>query len=95
MLSVREATAVAAESFDEFYQDEPFEDIRLEEVERVEEEGNPFWLITLGYVDKSGSTDRGAMNIVLPRSIRSYKQFKIDADMGDVVWMKIRSVENA
>jgi len=95
MLSVREATAVAAESFDEFYQDEPFEDIRLEEVERVEEEGITFWLITLGYVDQSVTTERGAMNSILPRAIRSYKQFKIDADTGDVVWMKIRSVENA
>lgn len=95
MLDPKEAATIAAERFDEFYPNEPFEDIRLEEVERIEEDTQVYWLITLGYVDKSTSTDRGAMNSLLPNAVRNYKRFKINAETGDVVWMKIRSLQDA
>lgn len=95
MLNPKEATAIAAESFDDFYSNDPFEDIRLEEVERVEEDGHVFWLITLGYIDKSTATTRGAVNSLVPNAARDYKRFKIDAETGDVISMRIRSPENA
>jgi hypothetical protein len=53
--------------------------VRLEEVELSEEEEGEFWYITLSWVDD-------------PVSGRAYKVFKIKADTGDVVSMKIRAV---
>ncbi len=95
MLNPKEAASIAAERFDEFYPNQPFEDIRLEEVERVEEDTQVYWLITLGYVDKSSSTDRSAVNSLLPNAFRSYKRFKINGETGDIVWMKIRPPQDA
>jgi len=89
MLDPKEAAFIAAGRFEEFYPNEPFEDIRLEEVGRVEENTQVYWLITLGYVDKSLSTDRSAVNSLLPNASRSYKRFRANAETGDVVWIKI------
>lgn len=61
-------------------------DIRLEEVELSEDE--KFWFITLGF---SRSVDT-QFAILQGQKQRDYKQFKIDAETGEVKAMKIRNV---
>lgn len=90
MIDVKEASHVAAQYFDAFYADEGFKDVRLEEIERLEEDGDVFWLITLGFTEEKPLLFGGPSG-----ERRRYKRFKIDADTGDVHWMRIRTPENA
>lgn len=91
MIDVKEATQVALEYFQDIYSDESFSEVRLEEVEREEEGDTTYWLITIGFTERKKEGPLGQ----LPTSSRRYKRFKIDAETGEVISMKIRSVENA
>jgi hypothetical protein len=58
--------------------------VSVEEVELEEEPlGKRFWMITLGFPPQYSSFQTFA---------REYKSFRVDAETGDVVSMKIRSV---
>ncbi|QQE67477.1 hypothetical protein GFS31_41900 (plasmid) [Leptolyngbya sp. BL0902] len=61
-------------------------DIRLEEVELSEDE--KFWFITLGFLRPTDA----AFAILQSQKQRDYKQFKVDAETGEVKAMKIRNV---
>jgi len=88
MLSVKEATVKALESFKEFYGSQ-FGDLMLEEVEH---EGT-YWYITLGYdLPPKGLGITGVLSRAAGNGERGYKVFKIDGSTGELVAMKIREV---
>lgn len=91
MIDVKEATQIALSYFEDLYGEDAFSNVLLEEVERDEEKSTAYWLITIGF---SEHDERGGPLKVLELS-RRYKRFRIDAETGEVVSMKIRSVENA
>lgn len=63
----------------------------LEEVELTEEGAKKFWLITLSY--NPHMMPGGAPVVVFGQSsAKEYKQFKVDADDGNVLSMKIRTI---
>jgi hypothetical protein len=90
MIDVKEATEVALEYFQDIYSDQAFSNVLLEEVEREQEDDTPYWLITIGFTERKQEGPLGQL-----ASSRRYKRFKIDAETGEVVSMKIRSFENA
>jgi len=90
MLDVKEATQIALSYFEDLYGEDTFSNVLLEEVERDEEDGTSYWYITIGFTEKKPG---GPMGPLVPN--RRYKRFKVDADTGEVLSMKIRSVENA
>lgn len=92
MIDVKEATQQVLAYFEELYDDKDFGNILLEEVERTEEDGTVYWHITIGFTEPEKGM-RGPLG-PLPAQ-RRYKRFKINAETGEVVAMKIRSVENA
>ena len=95
MIDVKEATQVALEYFQDLYSDQTFSNVLLEEVERDEEDDTTYWFITIGFTDeKMAKKDRTLMSKPAVSS-RRYKRFKINAETGEVVAMKIRPVENA
>jgi len=67
----------------------------LEEVEFSEDER--FWLITLSYQIKAEPAPKAAVPSMAaffgPTSMTKYKVFKVDAQSGKVVSMKIRKFE--
>jgi len=99
MINVKEAAHQALSYFEELYDEEAFENILLEEVERAEEADATYWYITIGFTDKKVNVKESGPSFGLGPSPevppRRYKRFKIDAETGEVVSMKIRSVENA
>jgi len=90
MIDVKEATQIALEYFQDLYSDQSFSNVLLEEVEREQEDGSSYWWITIGFTDQMDGPLGGHV-----ASSRRYKRFKIDAETGEVLAMKIRSVENA
>ena len=85
MLDVKEAAQKASEYFATLYTDEGIHSVQLEEVE-ISDDGK-YWLITLSYPMP------GQLPTIDPNHKRKYKVFKIDAETGQVVSMKIRNVE--
>lgn len=90
MLDVKEATQVALSYFEDLYGEDAFSNVLLEEVEREEEDDTPYWLITIGFTETESEGPMGSL-----ASNRRYKRFKVDAETGEVLSMKIRSVKNA
>jgi hypothetical protein len=89
MIDVKEATQIALSYFEDLYGENTFSNVLLEEVEREEEDDTLYWLITIGFTERKQDPSGP-----LPTSSRRYKRFKINAETGEVVAMKIRSVEN-
>lgn len=90
MIDVKEATQIALDYFQDIYSDQSFSNVLLEEVERAQEDDSSYWWITIGFTE-----DRQTGPFAQLPSSRRYKRFKIDAETGEVLAMKIRSVENA
>ncbi len=88
MIDVKQAAKAAAEYFVDLYPDQEYTHILLEEAEHDENEN--VWSITLGY---SIPNPASVLGVKLP-DYRRYKVFKIDAETGKVISMKIRTVEN-
>ena len=84
MIDVKQAAQSASGFFWELYRDEGTTDVRLEEVELVED--GKFWLITLSFQPLP------TINLLQKQS-RQYKTFKVDAQTGQVLSMKIRELE--
>lgn len=82
MINVKEATDKAKEHLSAFFPEA--EEIQLEEAELTPDKA--YWLVTLSYAGISNSV---ASSLLVGKSIR-YKLFKLDAETGDVVSMKIR-----
>ncbi|WP_422138248.1 hypothetical protein [Endozoicomonas sp. ALC020] len=78
-ISPKEAAQAAAK----YFEDVSSERVRLS-IEEVELEDG-FWLITLGMSDSYALGSIG-------NKVTSYKTFKVDANTGEVISMKIRKI---
>ena len=85
MIDVKEATDKAKEYLVAFFPEA--EKIQLEEVELTNDKAH--WFITLSYEGVSNSV---ASSLLVGKSVR-YKLFKLDAESGEVVSMKIREIK--
>jgi hypothetical protein len=82
MITFKDAARKALEYFSDIYGTQ-FGNVLVEEVEQ----SDGYWHITLGYDLPSVITQFGG------KAPRGFKAFKIDADTGGVLSMKIREVE--
>lgn len=89
-VGVKEAVQAAIVYLKDLPISEDLSDLRLEEVEQSDDE--KYWLITLGFYVPA-TAGNGPIGEFLPRHIRKYKLFKVDAKTGKVRSMKIRTVE--
>ncbi len=85
MIDVRQAIDKAKDHLASFFPDA--ENIQLEEVELNSDKTH--WLITLSYEGVSATV---ASSLLVGKSV-IYKQFKLDAESGDVISMKIRDIK--
>ncbi|MEN8156703.1 MAG: hypothetical protein ABFS10_07120 [Bacteroidota bacterium] len=85
MIDVKEAADKAKAHLASFFPDA--EKVQLEEVELTEDKAH--WFITLSYEGVSNSV---ASSLLVGKSVR-YKIFKLDAESGDVISMKIRDIK--
>ncbi|MCD4709913.1 MAG: hypothetical protein K8R52_03645 [Bacteroidales bacterium] len=85
MINVKEATDKAKEYLVSFFPD--VEQVQLEEVELTGDKTH--WLITLSYEGVTGSV---ASSMLVGKSVL-YKIFKLDAEHGEVISMKIRDIK--
>ncbi len=92
MLDVKTAVGAAAKAAVDFYDGKKITGLELEEVDRTEDDR--YWLITLGFNLQSSSAVNNVNALLDPLSARGrkYKIFKIDAEDGAVVSMKIREI---
>lgn len=89
MIGKQEAVAAAKGAARELYSDTTLIDVLLEEVELSDDRKQ--WLITIGFeVEPRETTDR--LLAALKRNQRRYKQFRVDAETGEVAAMKMRQV---
>jgi hypothetical protein len=94
-IDVKEAVRISLEYIKKLYENqESLRDLRLEEVELIEDEGpDPFWLVTLSFTRPTPEPVSALAQIVAPQGnkyYRVYKTFHIDAISGKVKAMKIR-----
>ena len=82
MINVQDATKRAREHLLEFFPEA--DEVQLEEVELTPDKA--YWLVTLSYAGVSNSV---ASSLLVGKSLR-YKIFKLDAESGEVVSMKVR-----
>ena len=85
MIDVKEATQKVKEYLVSFFPEA--EKVQLEEVELTDDKSH--WYITLSYEGMSHSV---ASSLLVGKSVR-YKIFKLDAESGDVISMKIRDIK--
>jgi hypothetical protein len=69
--------------------------VLLEEVEREEGDDTSYWLITIGFTQETEIQSSSPLSRLSLDKRRRYKRFKIDAETGEVLSMKIRPVKNA
>ncbi len=87
MVDVKEAVNQTLEYFRDLYQGS-YSNLALEEVELSEDED--YWLITLGFTPPT--TGIGALAGVSLK--RDYKIFRVNAESGKVLSMKIRTIND-
>jgi len=85
MIDVKEATQKVKEYLVSFFPEA--EKVQLEEVELTDDKSH--WYITLSYEGMSHSV---ASSLLVGKSVR-YKIFKLDAESGEVISMKIRDIK--
>jgi hypothetical protein len=85
MINVKEATDKAKEYLVSFFPDA--ENVQLEEVEMTEDKAH--WFVTISYEGISNSV---ASSMLVGKTVL-YKIFKIDAQLGEVISMKIRDIK--
>jgi len=85
MINVKEATDKAQEYLVSFFPEA--ENVQLEEVEMTEDK--TYWFVTVSYEGVSNSV---ASSLLVGKTVL-YKIFKIDAQMGEVISMKIRDIK--
>ena len=94
-IDVKKAVRTSLDYIRELYENqEQLQDLRLEEVELVEDDGKePFWLVTLSFERPASEPTNAFTQLVVgpgPKFYRVYKTFHIDAKSGKVKAMKIR-----
>ncbi len=82
MINVKDATERAREHLVSFFPDA--DEVQLEEVELTADKA--YWLVTLSY---SGVSNSVASSLLVGKSMR-FKIFKLDAESGEVISMKVR-----
>ena len=82
MINVQDATKRAKDHLREFFPEA--DEVQLEEVELTPDKA--YWLVTLSYAGVSNSV---ASSLLVGKSLR-YKIFKLDAESGEVISMKVR-----
>lgn len=87
MIDVKQAAQSASNFIAGLYSNETISDVMLEEVELSEDE--MYWLITLSFPSPSSSS-----HPIFGGGGRRYKIFKVDADTGEVLSMKIRELRH-
>ena len=85
MIDVTEATNKAKTYLNSFFPEA--EKVQLEEVELTNDKTH--WLITLSY---EGVANSVASSLLVGKSLR-YKIFKLEAESGEVISMKIRDIK--
>lgn len=85
MINVKEATEKAKEYLVIFFPEA--ENVLLEEVELTADKS--FWMVTLSF---EGATSSVASSLLVGRSVL-YKVFRIDAESGEVISMRIRDIK--
>ena len=94
MTTLQQAVKAAKSYLLELDPEDPYRDLRVEEVEKNEKDD---WEITLGFHRKRDITIFGAGSIVggqnqIARENRVYKTVEIDGSTGEVKKIKIREV---
>lgn len=85
MINVKQAIEKSKEHLTAFFPEA--ENIQLEEIELTNDKAH--WLITLSY---EGVTSSVASSLLVGKSV-IYKQFKLEAESGNVISMKIRDIK--
>ncbi len=80
--NAKEAVSIARDYYQEVTND--YSGVTIEEV-MLSDDGN-FWIITLGHKERRGGA------IPLYEDTIAYKSFKINAETGEVISMKIKKV---
>ena len=91
MIEVKKAVKLAMDAAVDFFDGTDLIELSLEEVEMTED--SEFWLITLGFYVLNRNITQNKIAIAFEgekKYIRKYKVFKIDANNGEIVAMKIR-----
>lgn len=93
MIDVKEAVRLASVQLSDLLGQEHISNVQLEEVEKTDSDSS-YWLITLSYVITDPIYLAMNQNPLLPnwKQQRQYKIFKIKADSGEFVAMKMREV---
>lgn len=99
MIDLKSAVAKAIEFIRDAYSDSELLDLKLEEVERSENER--YWHITLGFTRKMkqglGSTNTSLDYLAKQQAsyfaVRVYKVLEVNAETGNIQSMKIRELE--
>lgn len=88
MIDVKEAVRLANEHLVHLLGEDAVSSVRLEEVElmRKEEMAVSYWLITLSYLSNLSPS------LISGLAQRQYKIFKIDAETGEFISMRMRKV---
>jgi hypothetical protein len=86
MIDVKQAAQSATNFITGLYSDQVISDVRLEEVELSED--TKYWLITLSFPAPPSP------GVITFGGRRQYKIFKVDADTGTVLSMKIRELRH-
>ena len=90
MIDVKTAVARAVEYISELLPKGTVRNLRLEEVERTDDDEH--WLVTLGYSAPKDEGEEDLNPFLGSQSEREYKQFEIDAQTGEVSAMRIRTI---
>lgn len=88
MISVKEAVAKATDFARAVLEEDRARNIRLEEIgleQSPPDQSPPRWVVTLSMTSLSPVGAGVSVN-------REYKMFAVDANTGDVLWMKIREL---
>jgi hypothetical protein len=90
MIDVKQAVQAAESYARALFPEAELRHLRLEEVERSENDSR--WNITLGWVEPAVSGNGIVFSAGAQKLPRVYKLFEVDAETGEVTSMKIRDV---
>jgi len=91
-LDAKQAARLALDYYNELFPNAAVSNVALEEVEFLEEEN--CWLITLGFDGPVRVKSALDVNLFGPQPpTRKFKIFKVNAETGSVISMKIRKID--
>lgn len=91
MLDFKQASTAALAKAMEMFGD--VGQLTVEEAERETYQGRDVWSITVGFPSRRTNSMQAAVAVMSPaRTILEYKRFLIDAESGEFVALKIRSI---